>query len=291
MKTANAAVQTLLAAAQANPDATLSFAECFLVTLATNGAVYAWTNLDVPVTYGGVTYSASGPMISGLKLRQTADLEVDKQRTVISARPSDLVGVMPVLVAIRAGLFDGAEIVRTRVFLTDPASATVIGGVIMFKGRVSTVDRCGRTQAELTVASDLVVLDQDMPRNLWSPTCNHVLYDTGCALSRAAYSYNYTCAAGSTQSVINCSGASPVFNQGTLTMTSGQNAGISSTVRSASVYAWMNLMYPLPFAPATGDAFTVSFGCDHTMGTCRGVFNNLLNFRGFPFIPPPEMAV
>ena len=49
-------------------------------------------------------------------------------------------------------------------------------------------------------------------------------------------------------------------------------------------------MYPLPSTPATGDAFTVAFGCDHTRGTCQGKFNNLVNFRGFPFVPPPQIA-
>ena len=49
-------------------------------------------------------------------------------------------------------------------------------------------------------------------------------------------------------------------------------------------------MYPLPFAPATGDAFNVAFGCDHTQATCVAKFNNLPNFRGFPYVPPPQLA-
>jgi hypothetical protein len=49
-------------------------------------------------------------------------------------------------------------------------------------------------------------------------------------------------------------------------------------------------MYPLPFAPTTGDAFTVAFGCNHTQATCQGTFNNLANFRGFAYVPPPELA-
>jgi len=52
----------------------------------------------------------------------------------------------------------------------------------------------------------------------------------------------------------------------------------------------LSLMYPLPATPAAGDAFTVAFGCDHTRGTCQGRFNNLANFRGFPFVPPPQIA-
>ena len=43
-------------------------------------------------------------------------------------------------------------------------------------------------------------------------------------------------------------------------------------------------------APSTGDGFTVAFGCDHTRGTCQSRFANLANFRGFPFVPPPQIA-
>ncbi len=63
-----------------------------------------------------------------------------------------------------------------------------------------------------------------------------------------------------------------------------------ATVKWAAAGSALALMYPLPFAPATGDAFTVYAGCDHTQGTCQGRFNNLANFRGFPYVPPPQMA-
>jgi len=46
----------------------------------------------------------------------------------------------------------------------------------------------------------------------------------------------------------------------------------------------------LPFAPAEGDTFNVAFGCDHTQATCQSKFNNLINFRGFPYVPPPQLA-
>ena len=41
-------------------------------------------------------------------------------------------------------------------------------------------------------------------------------------------------------------------------------------------------MYPLPFAPATGDTFNVAFGCDHTQATCVAKFNNLAEFPRLP---------
>jgi Uncharacterized conserved protein (DUF2163) len=55
--------------------------------------------------------------------------------------------------------------------------------VTLFKGRVSTIDRVGRTSAQITIASPLVVLDYDMPRNIYSPTCLRTLYHAGCGLN------------------------------------------------------------------------------------------------------------
>ena len=91
-------------------------------------------------------------------------------------------------------------------------------------------------------------------------------------------------------SVVNWSGADPKYLQGSLVWTSGANANVRSTVKFATSSTSLTLMYPLPFAPTTGDAFTVYQGCDHTQATCQNKFGNLPNFRGFPYVPPPEMA-
>ena len=105
-----------------------------------------WTNVDLPVVYNGATFSATGPLVQGLKYKASVGLEVDKQQITIAARPTDLINGAPVLIAIREGAFDGATVQRDRVFLT-ALGGTVIGGVTLFHGRVSTVDSVGRTQA------------------------------------------------------------------------------------------------------------------------------------------------
>jgi len=106
-----------------------------------------------------------------------------------------------------------------------------------------------------------------------------------------AFGTNGTVGSGSTASVINWSAASTSFQQGSITFTSGVNAGVTATVGSAVAGTSLTLLYPLESVPATGDGFTVYYGCDHTPGTCQAKFNNLANFRGFPFVPPPQMAV
>jgi uncharacterized phage protein (TIGR02218 family) len=288
VKTATTAVINFLNAARLAPDSPIAFADGFTFTLST-GTVLTYTNVDQPVVYNGSTFSASGPLVQGLKYKASVGLEVDKQQITIAARPTDLINGNPALNAIREGAFDGATVQRDRVFMT-ALGGTVVGGVTLFHGRVSTVDMVGRTSATLTIASDLIVLDYDMPRNLYSPTCLHTLYDSGCGVIRGTYAANGTCGSGSTATLINFTGALASHAQGKIVFTSGNNANVAATVKSVVVGTSLTLMYPMPDIPATGDGFTVYAGCDHTRATCQSRFNNLINFRGFPFVPPPQIA-
>ncbi len=289
MKTATTALINFLNAARQQPDAPIAFADCFTFTLAQTGLVLTYTNVDQDVVYNGTTFSASGPLVQGLKYRCAAGLDVDKQQITIAARPTDLVAGAQFLAALAAGAFDGCAFQRVRVFMSALGQAPV-GGVILFQGRISTVDQVGRTSAKVTVASDLIILDYDMPKNLYSATCLHVLYDSGCTLVKNAFGTNGTVGAGSSATVINFSGALAVHQQGSILFTSGANEDITGTVKIATPGVSLTLAYPTPEPPATGDAFTVYEGCDHTPATCQSQFNNFANFRGFPFVPPPQIA-
>jgi uncharacterized phage protein (TIGR02218 family) len=263
-------------------------ADCFTFTLL-SGLILTYTNADVPIALNGTTYLANSILVDGLHYKCSCGLDVDQQKITISATSADTVNGVPFLQALRNGVFDGCEVIRERAFLT-AWSAAPIGSVILFKGRFGSIDDVGRSTAEVTVNSDLVLLDLNMPRNLYSPACLHVLYDSGCGLTKNAFGANGTVGAGSSNVTINWSGSSSAYAQGTITFTSGVNAGVSATVKWASSSA-LSLAYPLVNAPAAGDAFTIYQGCDHTMSTCQSKFNNLANFRGFPFIPPPTFAV
>jgi uncharacterized phage protein (TIGR02218 family) len=291
MKPASSALISYLNAARANPDVALLMADAFTFTLR-SGLVLCYTNADVTFAYNGNTYLGNSILIDGLKYKCTVGLEVDQQQITIAARATDTItSGAPFMQALRDGSFDGAEIVRYRIFFSDRIGGTAIGSVLLFKGRLGVVDEIGRTSAKLTVNSDLVLLDIDMPRNVYQPTCLHTLYDSGCTLVKNAFGASGTVGAGSTASVICWSGANGNFQQGSITFTSGVNAGVTATVGSVSGGASVSLLYPLESPPAAGDTFTVYYGCDHTPGTCQSRFSNLANFRGFPFVPPPQMAV
>lgn len=290
MKSASPALIAFLNAARAAPDSTIAFADCFTFALAAGPALYV-ANVDYPVTWNGHTFSASGPLVQGLKYKCAVGLEVDRQQLKIAARPLDLVSGVAFLQLIRDGALDGATVQRDRVFLSAPLpDGAVVDGVTLFHGRVSTVDSVGRTSAQITVASDLVVLDYDMPRNLYSPTCLHTLYDPGCGLNAAAYATSGTAGADSTATTILSSVASAAHVQGKLMFSTGAAADVGATVKSVVAGVSLTLMYPLPAAPTAGDSFAVYFGCDHTPATCAARFANLARFRGFPYVPPPQIA-
>lgn len=74
------------------------------------------------------------------------------------------------------------------------------------------------------------------------------------------------------------------FNDGIITFTSGQLNG-----QSAEIKGWdgttLTFYLPLQFVPLAGATFTIEPGCNKTTSDCQGKYNNIVNFRGEPFIP------
>ena len=80
------------------------------------------------------------------------------------------------------------------------------------------------------------------------------------------------------------------FTETALSASLGDIAGFTRTIGQvvgATAYPMTAFIYPVTL----GDQFEALPGCDHTIATCQGVFNNLARFGGFPYIPPPELAV
>ncbi len=247
MKAYTGDLATYLATLRSQPDAQAVTADCYTFTTnpgPPNGPANPsslslfYTNADVSIAYQGHVFLANSILVDGLKFKCSVGLEVDQQQITIAARPSDTFGGAPFLQAMHNGLFDGAEIIRTRVFLASWAVADLanpIGGVILFKGRVGSIDSIGRTSAQMTVNSDLVLLDIQMPRNLYAANCQHRLYDVGCGLVKSAHGASGTVGTGSNLTEINWSGANGNYAQGTITFSSGANVGTTANIKSTGL--------------------------------------------------------
>lgn len=283
MKSANPELIALFASGQ--PFAMADLYTFFLI----NGTILRYALWDSDITYQGNLFSSSGPGFSRSKVRCVTGVEVDTLDLNIYANSSHLVNGQPFLAAARAGAFDGANVRVDRVFMT--AAPAIVGGIIHFTGVVGPMV-VGRTEAKVTISSPLQKLNIQMPRNLFQPGCLHTLYDAGCAVARAAVAVPTAAdAATTTRLTTSTLGAyaKGYFDAGYVQFTSGALAGTTRTVKTFADGV-VQLLNPLPTAPAVGDKFNIFPGCDKSQGTCRQKFNNLPNFRAMPYIPVPETS-
>lgn len=255
-----------------------------------NGVHYRYAGGDFDVQWGGNNYTSQGLRLKRSRTRIVRGLEVDGMDVTIYPTSADLIGGVPFLQALGTGALDGATVSLYRAYLA-AVDQPAIGALWRFSGRVSESDY-SRTEASLKIKSLIELLDMQMPRNLYQPGCIHTLYDSGCTLTAAGFGVNGSVSAGSTRTLINnnLAQAAAYFDEGRLLFNTGANAGVIRTVKSYAP-GLIAVPLPLPFTPTAGDTFAVFPGCDKSQSTCAGKFNNLPNFRAFPYIPIPETGV
>ena len=245
------------------------------------------------LTYDGKMFQGSGAHIKRDRTRLTMGTEVDTLGVEIMAGADIIIGGLPFVVAAQRGFLDGALFVVDTAFI-DPSDKTVIGHVNMFTGRVSNAETT-RSKAELTVTSDLELLNISMPRTLYQPACQNDLYDSVCGVDRSVYAKTGTAGSSATTLDIPISGevntvAEGYWNLGGIIFTSGILNGTARTVKK-HVSGVITVANPLPTAPETGDQLVIYPGCDKTIDTCQNKFSDLDQFRAQPFVPKPEVAV
>ena len=266
------------------------------------------TSLRIPGTLfpsGSLNYNALdytdftlGPRFGRSKVVTKIGVQPTELDIEILAGAADVIGTVSFADVVRLGLFDGAAVELDRFFAPPtPGSAggldTSLGAVVWFHGRVAETD-VGRSKIQMKVKSLMNLLAiQQMPRRLYQAACTHAFGDAMCGFDRTTLAQTAAALSGSTQSEIHTSLApspSTLFDQGTMLGITGQNAGLTRTIRQmlgGVAYQHRAWLYPVMI----GDNFQFLPGCDHTTATCQGTFNNLARYGGFPYIPPPETAV
>ena len=267
-----------------------------------------WTTpLSIPGTAfpsGSLNYNATaytdfalGPRFARSKVSTKIGVAPTELEISVLAGAGDLVGSFSFADAVRLGEFDGATVELDRLFcpaqVGGGAIDTSLGAIVWFYGRVADTD-CGRAKIDIKVRSLMNLLAvQQMPRRLYQASCTHAFGDAMCGFDRTGLAATATALAGSTQALV-VTGLAPspatLYDQGTITGVTGANAGTTRTAKqltSGTVYLLKPFLYPV----AVGDTFRLLPGCDHTTATCQTAFANLARYGGFPYIPPPELAV
>lgn len=284
MKSASAPLIELLGSGRS-----FMMADCYTFTLA-SGTVLRYTSFDITLSHGGTTWSAVGPVIERGNTRTVIGLEVDTLDLKTSPRDTDLIGAQSWFQAACSGTLDGAKVTLQRAFLETPP--TVIGLLTMFVGNVGPIS-IDRMTIEKTSNSPLELLNIKLPRNLYQSSCLHTLFDTGCALSPAAFAVAGAVGGAPTRTGFTATLGEAVgwFDLGALQFTSGALSGTRRSVKRWTGGEFV-LLNPLPIAPTIGDTFTAWPGCDRLKATCESAkFDNVVNFKGYPFVPVPETAL
>lgn len=246
----------------------------------TDGAVLGFTDHDLPLTFGGITFSAAAGL-STSRLMQGTGLAVDNAEAMgalsdAAIRADD----------IEAGRYDGAEL---RAWLVNWAAPEE--RVLQFRGHLGELRRAGGAfTAELRGLTEALNRPQG---RIYQAPCGAVLGDVACGVDLSAPGYSAEAALlGTGDARVLHLPALPGFSpgwfaRGALTVLDGAAAGLQGVIKrdrsgdGREIALWA----PLGAAPAAGDRVRVSAGCDKRFGTCRYKFGNALNFRGFPDIP------
>jgi hypothetical protein len=288
--------------------------DLYTITLA-GGDVLRFTTADFDINSGGNLYASTGIRVdqdphkgSKTQAHWKVGLDTDTWIVIFMPRPidpvtgaafPDQIGSVPWIQASSAGALDSADFQVDRAYFSamptwpmPPGGQAPLGTKTIFAGIVAEVDTTDLT-VTITVNDYRSLFAISMPLHFYQAQCRHMLYDVGCGLNKASFAVNGTVGAGSTQATIVVPGMAIPSGSGTYTlgfieMMSGLNSGFLATVKNWNAPN-LELNAPLPFAVEAGDTFTAFPGCDWSMGAqgCGG-FNNLANFGGTPYVPPPE---
>lgn len=250
--------------------------------------VMGFTDHDEDVAFDGMTYAAASGFTAS-EVQSTLGLAVDNLAVIGALSAAALTED-----DLAAGLYDDADIEIWRVNWQDAESQRVL----MRKGNLGEVSR-GKTAFEAEMRGLAHKLNQPVGR-AFLKNCDADLGDTRCGvdLGQGTFTGNGAVSAVLTPSrVFTASGLDPFtsgwFSGGKLTWTTGANAGRAMEVKAhgKANAVTVDLWQAMSEAVAPGDQFTISAGCDKTFATCKAKFDNIANFRGFPYMPGNDAVI
>lgn len=262
---------------------TTTLATCWRVKRR-DGFVLGFTDHDRPLSFDGTLYLPNSGA-TGSVLSSSADLAVDNG-DIAGALCADALSADD----LAAGRYDGATVSVYRVNWSAPEQR-----VFMKQGVIGDVRRDGDGfRAELRGLSHH--LGQATGR-IYQPMCDVNLGSPQCGVDLRQAEFQTTgrvTALRDEQSFLAdgfAGFADDWFTHGLLHWTTGANANLSAHIKQQASLGAISLWLPAGAAMAIGDQFTASAGCDKRHDTCKNKFANIINFRGFPFMPGNDAAI
>ncbi|MBS3979677.1 MAG: DUF2163 domain-containing protein [Rhodobacteraceae bacterium] len=267
-------------------DGTTTLSWCWRISRS-DGVALGFTDHDRALSFDGSGFEPESGFAAS-EVRAGSDLAVDAQDAT-GVLTSDRITETDIL----DGRWDNAEVELWRVNWTDTGQR-----VLLRRGAVGQIRR-GRMAFVAEVRSLAHVLGQTVGRT-FQAGCDARLGDARCGIDLENAIYKGT---GLVTDLLRdrafmASGLSGFdagwFTSGTLTWTSGANAGRITEVLAHGLdgsIAILTLLEAPVRAVGEGDSFVARAGCDKRIATCSAKFANTANFRGFPNIPGQDAVL
>jgi uncharacterized phage protein (TIGR02218 family) len=246
--------------------------------------VFAFTDHDAAIEYppadsDSLTYEPSS-VFDASAIETRGELNVDNLEV---QGLLDSVGITAQ--DLEAGLWDGSTVEIVEVNYKD----LTMGHNPLRYGTLGEVQR-----NSLTYTAELRGLMHALQNNIGrtvKPSCDAVLGDARCGVDIEALRVSGAVTVATSNRVFTTDvNGSDTYTYGVLTWTTGLNAGLSMEVKLHAT-AVLTLQIEMPYTVQVGDDFTVTPGCDKTKPTCIATFDNVINFRGFSFVPGQDKVL
>ncbi len=252
-----------------------------------DSVVMGFTDHDDGITFDGVDYEADTGGFSSTAVAASANMSVDNLE---ADGYLDSAGITEE--DLMSGYYDFAEFEIFQVNYED----LTMGRCLLVTGTLGEVrHEDGKFSAEMRGLSQAL---QQQVGALYSPDCRANFCDdpspngiwrcyldvedwtvTGAATSVSG-SYPRQTFTDSSRSE-----AAGYFTYGRLTWTSGSNTGRTMEVKRHQAGGIVTLFEPMTYEIEVGDEYSLVAGCDKRKDTCKDIFDNLVNFRGEPYLP------
>lgn len=246
-----------------------------------DGVVLRFTDSDRPVVLGANTYRS--------------DVSFTSSSIFTSAQAANLQSVTMTVIMddtafaeedLRRQLYQKAQGVIEVCDYANPA----FGTLVMFSGKFGQIQIGNNRTATIEIIPDAAAAASSIiAAEKYSQTCRANLGDTRCKLNIEGTKVAFTVVSASAGSLVatELNQASDHWVLGKVKWVTGANAGSISFIQSGDQGTTSLFLLSPPFKTIqAGDTGFAYVGCDKQLGTCRVKFDNVVNFRGEPTIPP-----
>ena len=255
-----------------------------------DGRVFGFTDHDEDIIYSGIRYRADLG-ISASNIQQGSNLSVDNLDVTGFLSSGTLTEK-----DVKGGVWDNAEVRLMEINWADTSM-----GVLKTKrgwlGQITVADNVYTSEFRGLAAALNASIGE-----VTGPGCTAQLGDDRCKVDLTDYTAIGTVTAAEIDqrvfdtdlsSVIvrltpDTTGAPDLayFDDGILTWDTGVNAGLQMDVKHYTIDGRVELHLPMADPVSPGDTFIIVAGCTKSRaGMCGPRFGNVINFRGFDFLP------